>query len=99
MAKSDSRTSEKYLRPSIATTKGHIKQVKQNFRSSKKETNLTNLVYTKSYEMSKLICSEQTGRFLITSSKGNKCVMIVLDYGSNVILAHPLLSRSQQHLL
>ena len=90
---------QKYLRPSIATAKGHIRQIKQNIRSTKKSTNYTNLVYTKSYEMSKLICSDQTGRFPITSSKGNKYVMIVLDYDSNAILAQPLPSRSQQHLL
>ena len=79
MAESDCRTCEKYLCPSIATAKGYIGRVKQNIRSTKKETNLTNLVYTKSYEMSKLICKDQTGRFPITFSKGNKYVMIVLD--------------------
>ena len=90
----------KYLRPSIASAKGHIKQIKQNIRSTKKQPdNLTNLVFAKSYELTKLICSDQTGRFPITSSKGNKYLMIILDYDSNAIISQPLPSRSQQHLL
>ena len=90
---------QKYLCPSIATAKGHIRQIKQNIRSTKTTLNITNLEYTKSYELSKLICSDQTGSFPITSSKGNKYVMVVLDYDSDAILAQLLPSRSQQHLL
>jgi len=89
---------QQYLRPSIATSKGHIKQIKQNIRSTK-ATQMSNLVYTKEYELSKLICSDQTGRFPVTSNKGNKYVMIVLDYDSNAIISQPIPSRSQTHLL
>jgi len=88
---------QQYLRPSIATSKGHIKQIKQNIRSTKSQ--MSNLVYTKEYELSKLICSDQTGRFPVTSNRGNKYVMVVLDYDSNAIISQPIPSRSQTHLL
>ena len=94
---------KKYLPPSPATSKGHMKQIEQNIRSTKSNKTVknetTNIVYTKTYEITKLICSDQTGRFPIASSRGNKYVMIVLDYDSNAILSEPIPSRSQQHLL
>jgi len=49
--------------------------------------------------MTGLICSNQTGRFPITSNRGNKYLMIVLDYDSNAILSVPIPSHAQNHLL
>ena len=45
------------------------------------------------------IFSDQTGRFPITSSRGNKYVMIVYDYDSNAIIAEPMKSRTASELL
>jgi hypothetical protein len=40
------------------------------------------------------IFTDQTGRFPITSSRGNKYVMICYDYDPNNIIAEPLKSHT-----
>ncbi len=40
------------------------------------------------------IFTDQTGRFPITSSRGNKYVMICYDYDPNNIIAEPLKSHN-----
>jgi hypothetical protein len=59
----------------------------------------TNWVYQQAVEVSGQIFSDQTGRFPVTSSKGNQYIMVVYDYGSNHILAEPLKSRSEHELV
>ena len=98
---------EKYMPLSPPTSKGHIRQVKQNISTklqststiTKSEDTKNNLVFVKHYNMTKLICSDQTGRFPVTSDRGNKYMMVVLDNDSNAILSEPLPSRSQNHLI
>jgi hypothetical protein len=36
------------------------------------------------------IYTDQTGRFSVVSSKGNKYIMILYDYDSNAILSQPI---------
>ena len=43
--------------------------------------------------------SDQTGHFPITSSKGNKYIMIMYDYDSNNILGEVIKSRTGDELL
>jgi hypothetical protein len=45
------------------------------------------------------IFTDQTGRFPVVSSKGNKYVMVLYDYDSNAILAEPIKSRNQSELV
>jgi hypothetical protein len=45
------------------------------------------------------IYSDQTGRFPVTSSKGNQYIMIIYDYDSAAILAEPLKNRTEQELV
>jgi hypothetical protein len=45
------------------------------------------------------IYTDQTGRFPVVSSKGNKYIMILYDYDSNAILAQPLKDRTATELL
>jgi hypothetical protein len=45
------------------------------------------------------IYTDQTGRFPVVSSKGNKYIMILYDYDSNVILAQPIKDRTAPELL
>ena len=42
---------------------------------------------------------DQTERFLVTSSKGNKYIMIMYNYDSNNILGEALRSRTGDKLL
>jgi hypothetical protein len=45
------------------------------------------------------IYTDQTGRFPVVSSKGNKYIMILYDYDSNAILAQPIKERTAPELL
>jgi hypothetical protein len=39
------------------------------------------------------IYTDQTGRFQVVSSKGNKCIIILYDYYSNAIMAQPIMAQ------
>ena len=45
-----------------------------------------NKFYLKTIDLTSTLYSDQTGRFPITLSRGNKYVMIVYDHDSNAIL-------------
>jgi hypothetical protein len=45
------------------------------------------------------IYTDQTGRFPVVSSKGNKYIMILYDYDINAILAQPIKDRTAPELL
>jgi hypothetical protein len=45
------------------------------------------------------IYTDQTGRFPVVSSKGNKYIMILYDYDSNAILAQPIKDSTAPELL
>ena len=98
-----------------ATIKGHLTNIRKNKRSkitNKKigdqRTNTdkiqehnnskTDLVMATVDESHK-IYTEQTGKFPMTSSGGNKYVLIMYVYNTNTILAELLNSRSVSHIL
>jgi hypothetical protein len=102
---------EKYLSKSTSTAKGHLNQQRQNARTTKtKDAQLidseadqdhgikTQFVYAATIGAGK-IYTDQTGRFPVVSSKGNKYIMIVYDYDSNAILAKPIKDRTAPELL
>jgi hypothetical protein len=89
---------EKHLSKSTSTTKGHLNQQRQNARTTKvkdpkvivTEPDLdhgikTQFVYAATIDAGQ-IYTDQTGRFPVVSSKGNKYIMIVYDYDSNAHL-------------
>ena len=43
--------------------------------------------------------SDQTGRFPVTSSKGNKHIMIMYSYNANAILGKPMKSRTENEIV
>jgi hypothetical protein len=45
------------------------------------------------------IYNDQTCRFPVVSSKGNKYIMILYDYDSNAIVAQPIKDRTAPELL
>jgi hypothetical protein len=102
---------EKYLSKSTSTTKGHLNQQRQNNRTRKikdteeivTEPNMdhgikTQFVYAATIDAGQ-IYTDQTGRFQVVSSKGNKYIMILYDYDSNAILAQPIKDRTAPELL
>jgi hypothetical protein len=83
---------EKHLSKSTSTTKGHLNQQRQNARATKiKYTKVivtepdldhgikTQFVYAATIDAGQ-IYTDQTGRFPVVSSKGNKYIMILYDY-------------------
>jgi hypothetical protein len=102
---------EKHLSKSTATTKGHLNQQRKNARTTQiKTTNAgshesdidhgikNQFVYAATIDAGQ-IYTDQTGRFPVVSSKGNKYIMILYDYDSNAILAQPIKDRTAPELL
>ena len=54
----------------------------------------TNEVHVKTLDLQGKICTDQTGRFPVQSSRGNKHIMIAYDYDSNAIIVKALKSKS-----
>jgi hypothetical protein len=102
---------EKYLSKSTSTAKGHLNKQRQNARTTKiKDKQLldsyadldhgikTQYVYAATIDAGQ-IYTDQTGRFPVVSSKGNKYIMILYDYDSNAILAKLIKDRTAPELL
>jgi hypothetical protein len=102
---------EKHLSKSISTTKGHLNQQRQNARTKKvKDTKVivtepdldhgikTHFVYAATIDAGQ-IYTDQTGRFPVVSSKGNKYIMILYDYDGNAILSQYIKDRTAPELL
>ena len=112
MARLNFKSVNKYLTPQIQTIMGHLQQTRQNLLSTKPtqpklpkqahqlsqnispEYNLTSTIYDPTDTSS----SDQTGKFPITSSRGNKYIMIFYHHDTNCILAQPMKSRGKSDL-
>ena len=53
----------------------------------------TDDVYLKVVDLEGKIYTDQTGRFLVTSSKGNKYILVAYHHDSNMIHVEPLKTR------
>jgi hypothetical protein len=102
---------EKHLSQSTSTTKGYLNQQRQNARTTKikdaqvlvTEPNIdhgvkTQFIYAATIDAGQ-IYTDQTGRFAVVSSNGNKYIMIEYDYDSNAILAQPIKGRTAPEIL
>ena len=58
----------------------------------------TNLFIAKVMNLDETTCSDQTGKFPCTSSKGNRCVMTIYCYDANAILLRPIKNRTGNEL-
>ena len=57
------------------------------------------MAYLQTVEFTGKVSTDQTGRFLVTSSCGSKYLMVLYDHNSNAILAEPLNSCSKHELI
>jgi hypothetical protein len=102
---------ENHLSKSTSTTKSRLNQQRQNARTTKiKDAKVivtapdldhgikTQFVYAATIDAGQ-IYTDQTGRFPVVSSKGNKYIMILYDYDSNAILAQHIKDRTAPELL
>ena len=97
----------KYLGKSMATQKGHLQQQHKNVRSTKPkevepeaegETHECYFIIEPLATKGKTF-SDQTGKFPVTSSKGNKYIMIMYSYDANAILAEPMKTRTENEIV
>ena len=100
----------KYLPKSLATTKGHMRQDRQNIRSTKTAVRPTTTlapdsaepqirshkVFLKTVKLTGKKSTDQTGRFPVTSIRDRKYLMVLFDHYSNAILVKHLNSCSVQ---
>jgi len=59
----------------------------------------TNHVFMQIHAIDGVISSDQTGRFPITSNRGNACAVVFYIYDANYIRSVPIKSRSKEELL
>ena len=81
-----------------------MRATRANIRSTKPASSIpkhhrednkrTHEFFTKIIEPTGKVFSDQTGKFPVTSSRGNKYVMVVYDHDSNATLTVPLKSKS-----
>ena len=86
------------------TPKGHMRQVRQGVRSTKKKLSVAeekdnsnknvplrkyHEIYVQIDQVRDTIYTDQTGKFPITSLRGHKYIMILCAIDGNVVLAEP----------
>jgi hypothetical protein len=99
---------------SMATAKGHLDQSRKNQRSTKQPVPrpdnglhpaaappgiTTQECYAALLEPTGRTFSDQTGRFILPSSKGNNYLFVLYDFDSNSIHAEPIPDRTAESIL
>ena len=97
--RSNIQSTSKYINPTLPLTFAASAANVSIISSPQSDSNTrTNQVYVNISEPTGKIFSDQTGKFLCPSRRGNKYILIVYDYDSNMIFAEPLPNRSKQNL-
>ena len=103
----------KHLPNSLATTKGHLKQDRQNIRLAKPSIVTAPLVlpiqhappvqshqvFVETVELTGKVSTDQTGRFPVTSSRARKYLMVLYNHDINEIIPNPIKSQSESELI
>ena len=97
----------KHIPPSIATAKCHMHQTRKNINSTKQQDPMkleephmtplsqrTNTVFTKIINYKRQISTDLTGKFPVTSNRGNKYIFVIYEYKRNRIFIRPMKARS-----
>jgi hypothetical protein len=93
----------------LATTCGHMDQHRQGVQSttshrtittttSSSDPSRTHNLFATSYQTTGRTYSDQTGRFIVPSSRGHNYIFILYDYDSNFIQAVPLKTRAADEI-
>ena len=100
----------KHCPDSITTQKGHMKKQRQNVRSTKikvdahsDETRVPistkNKVFIKIFNAHDTIHTDQTGNLPVTSSRGHKFLMVLVNVDGNYINAEPVKDHTDASLI
>ena len=95
-----------YLKPSVATVKGHLNQQRQRHRKPLHITptpipTRTHTIYAATLDPTQPTgnsFSDLTGRFPIQLNRGANYIFVLYDYDSNAILVRPLRNRSAHEI-
>ena len=104
---------KRHFPESNETQCGHLKKQRQHVRSTKqthpnqriKNTPHTEptpehgVIHVVIFNSNNTVYTDQTGKFPITSNRGNKYIMIMYEVGSNCIDAEPFKNRSENELV
>jgi hypothetical protein len=100
----------KYLSKSDATAKGHMDQIRQNIRSTQPGVEITvpetdmiqedkcHYIYATTLKTNQIYL-DLIGRFPTTSLSGNKYILILYDYDSNIVLSAPMKNRGDKEMV
>ena len=110
-----SRTLRNHPPFSIATVKGHQDATRKNVQSTRpipspdpddtffpdsdSPNQKTHELYSQIHEVTGRTYTDLTGAFVVPSSRGNKYVLVLYDYDSNLIMAAPLKTRHASAIL
>lgn len=99
----------KHCPDAVETQKGHMKKQRQNVRSTKikvaDDSNTSTLhlkkndVYVKIFNARDTIHTDQTGNLPVTSSRGNKFIMVLVNVDGNFIDAEPVKDHTDASLI
>ena len=103
----------KHLPKLLATAKGHMKQDRQNIRSTKISVATAPLVlpsqhappsqshqvFVETVELTGKVSTDKTGRFPVTSCCSSKYFMVLYDHDSNAIIPGPIKSLCEAELI
>ena len=102
----------KHLLQSMEKDKGHMQQTRkglkytktQQLKTPKKEpmklmVQKTNTVVTKIIDHKRLLATDLTGKFPVTSNRENKYLLFLYDYDINCVLIRPMKSRADSEFI
>lgn len=100
----------KHCPDAIETQKGHMKKQRQNVRSTRMHVHNNDEtrsvpcakrqdVYIKIFNARDTIHTDQTGNLPVTSSRGNKLIMVLVNVDGNYIDAEPLKDHTEASLI
>ena len=96
----------KYYPETYETPKVHMRQVRQDFRSTKDKFSVPNdndekvprrkqhYINVREDQVKDTIYTNQTGKLPITSSRGHKYIMIMCEIDGNAVLVEPMKNKT-----
>ena len=96
----------------MATAKGNMYQTRNNLKSNnlqekktpeeqpmKQMVQRTSTLFTKIIDHKRKIATDLTGKFPVTSNRGNNYLFVIYGYGSNFILIRPIRSQADSDFI
>ncbi len=99
----------KHFPDSDETQQGHMKKQRQGVQSTKQpaednqctipNAKKMNNVYIRIHNVAETMHTDQTGRFLATSTRGNQYIMVLVEVDGNYIYAEPMKNKTEGSII